>query len=187
MTKKRDKNRNLPAFEDLVNKRCEPFQGDPQVDFIFRHHVLKHTVKDSAAAVGISESYGYKINKDLRLKPQFRAKIMKKLAAYPEDYKNACKALLPTILDTEVKAIKKMQENPELAIKHPQLLKQAKQAAGIDFNEGPRAEQERVIIGDIHFVRNFVRGVIFQNDSSVEGEAFELPRLTNGTGTKTDN
>jgi ASC-1-like (ASCH) protein len=127
--------KNPPSFNELVEKRCEPFEGNVQVDFIMRHKVLKYSVKQAAEGVGISNSYGHKINKLWAEDPKFRSRIMRKLDKYPDDYKDACKVMLPTVLKTEAKGLQAMQDNPELAVKHPQLLKQIKQGAGIKFDE----------------------------------------------------
>jgi hypothetical protein len=150
------KNEQIQPYGDLVAERCEPFAGDVQVDFILRHKVLKHSVKRAAEDVGISNSYGYKLNKLWNEDPKFRSRIMKKLDQYPDDYKDACKLLLPTILKTEVKGLQAMQDNPELALKHPQLLKQIKQAAGIDLNEIPPPANQVINIKTMNMVQKMI-------------------------------
>ena len=138
--------KNLPSFKELVDQRCEPFEGSVQVDFILRHKVLKYSVKQAAEDVGISNSYGHKINRLWAEDPKFRTRIMRKLDKYPDDYKDACKVLLPTVLKTEVMGLKAMQDDPTLAVKHPQLLRQVKQGAGIKLDGDPPTVTQKINI-----------------------------------------
>ena len=82
------KGKEIKPVDELVAERCEPFEDDVQVNFIMRHKVLKHSVKKAAADVGISESYGYKMNKLWDEHPKFRGRIMKKL-----DHPNIVRAM----------------------------------------------------------------------------------------------
>ena len=150
------KTKQIQPFNELVEERCEPFQGDVQINFIMRHKVLKHSVKQAAEDVGISNSYGYKLNKQWAEDPKFRSRIMKRLDQYPEDYKDACRVLLPTILQTEVKGLQAMQDNPELAVKHPKVLKQMKQASGIDLNEKPGPSTQIINIESLRVAQQMI-------------------------------
>ena len=99
----------------------------------------------------------------------------------------ACRALLPEILKTEVKGLEAMKDDPELAVKHPQLLKQLKQGAGIDFNEGTVIKPDTV---NVSFVQNIVRQAISHTDQADSDildiknyRVTEQPKLTNETKT----
>ena len=174
--KQHSKDKGLPAFSELVDDRCRAFESDVQVDFIMRNEILKHTVEEASSQVGISASYGYKIRKDWRENPKFRSRIFKKLKQYPADYQDACKALLPAVLDTEVRAVKAMQDDPTLAVKHPQLLKQIKQGAGIDLNESPVLQPQLINIETMQVIQQMIASDIkkrCRNPEVVEAEVIE--------------
>jgi len=137
----------IQPYDELVAERTAPFEGSVQIDFIFRHMVLKYSVKQAVEDVGISIAYGHKINRMWRGDAKFRSRIMKKLDSYPDDYRDACRSLLPVILKTEVEGLRAMQDNPELAVKHPQLLKQMKMGAGINLSDDPPTVIANVNIG----------------------------------------
>ena len=155
--------KSLPSFNELVDERCEPFQGDVQIDFVMRHKILKYSVKKACEEVGISNVYGHKINRMWATDPKFRSRIMKKLDKYPDDYKDACKALLPTILKTEVKGLEAMADDPTLAVKHPQLLKQMKMGAGVDLSDNPPSVVQHV---NIEFMQQLICDTIGAVDST---------------------
>ena len=150
-----------------MKKRTEAFRGHVQVDYIFRHYVLRQTVKEVTAELGISESYGYQMNQKWQTDAGFRARIMKRLGDYPEDYRNAAKSLLPSVFKTEVAGLKAMADNPELIVKHPQLLKQIKQASGITFGDEPAPAVKQINIGAIQ--------QIITNAISDDDDAIDLP------------
>ena len=54
--------------------------------------------------------------------------------------------------------MQKYQEKPELAIDKPQLLKQLKQAGGIDFSETPGVLQQMVNIGTLENMQVLLAG-----------------------------
>ena len=158
MARKQGTGTEIQPLDELIAERTEPFEGSVQLDFIFRHKILKYPVKKATEDVGISVVYGHKINRMWDTDAKFRSRIMKKLDAYPDDYKDACKVLLPTILKTEIKGLKAMNDNPELAVKHPQLLKQMKQAAGIDLNETPAPAGQVINIDTMTVMQQMISG-----------------------------
>jgi hypothetical protein len=147
--RKQGEGTEIQPYDELLADRTELFQGNVQVDYIFRRKVLKYSVKKSTEDLGISTGYGYRMSKQWDEDPKFRARIMKRLDAYPQDYKSACRTLLPTILKTEIKGLKAMNDDPELIVKHPQLLKQMKIAGGIDLNEAPAPVSQTINIAAI--------------------------------------
>ena len=154
---KRYSKANLPAtIDDAVNERLEMLGGDKRLDFLFRNRVLRHTVKKSCELSNISESYGYQILKRFRTQRSFQNEIKKAIDLAPDTYKDSCKLLLPTILDTELKAVQAMADDPSLAVKHPQLLKQMKQAAGIDFAEKPQVVGQIINIDSLNLMQTLV-------------------------------
>jgi len=182
--------KNPPTFKELVDQRCEMFEGDSQVDFILRHRALGYSVKKAAEEVGISPSYGYKINKLWDEDPKCRSRIMRKLDKYPEDYKDACKILLPTVLKTEVMGLRAMQDDPTLAVKHPQLLKQVKQGAGIKFDDDlPKVTQNINIEAIGTLIANSLKVGYDESDSGdvdvIDGEVTAIEDKT-GEGNESD-
>ena len=158
MARKQGEKTEIKPLDNLITERTEPFEGSVQLDFIFRHKILKYPVRQSTEDVGISVAYGHKINRMWDTDPKFRSRIMKKLDAYPDDYKDACKVLLPTILKTEIKGLEAMNDNPELAVKHPQLLKQMKMGAGIDLNETPAPVSQVINIETMTVMQRMISG-----------------------------
>jgi len=88
-----------------------------------------------AKLAGYKESYGYQLVREYRNDPIAREKVSRILSDMPEAYRSICKMRLASVAEIEGQALQKYHEDPQLAIDKPQLLKQVKQAGGIDLNE----------------------------------------------------
>jgi len=116
-------------------------------------------VKSCADKAGYAESYGYKLVEKYKKVPKLRQSVDQIIGLFPERYKAVCKMRLPQVAEIEGKALAKYDKKPELAIEKPQLLKQVKQAGGVDLGDidtpkGPvfnikNLEKIQVHIGDV--------------------------------------
>jgi len=84
---------------------------------------------------GYNQSYSYKLDRKLRDDTAIQAEIAEITKTIPDQYRNLCKLRLFNVSRIEGKALEKYNDNPELAIDKPGLLKQIKQGSGVLEND----------------------------------------------------
>jgi len=110
-------------------------------------------IKVCAAKVGYSEAYGYKIVQRYKKQPNLRQSVDQILNLFPERYRSVCKLRLPQIAEIEGKALQEYEDKPKLAIQKPQLLKQIKQAGGVDLSEADTPKSTTINIKTIEKIQ----------------------------------
>jgi hypothetical protein len=140
MTKKRNDNRDLTdvvpqdALSDIFTTLTKDKKDEKRMTF-YLYWLFGFPIKTCANVSGYSESYAYNLVHAYKKQPKLRHKVDEILDMFPERYKSFCKLRLPQIAEIEGKALQEYESDPKLAIRQPQLLKQVKQAGGVDLNE----------------------------------------------------
>ena len=131
-----------------VNK---PKKKDEQ---IIRFHLLRMfgvDTRTSAKLAGYNAVYGYKLVEKYRNDNTVRHTVEKFVSNIPDDYRSLCKLRLINIAEIEGKALAEYDKDPKLAINKPHLLKQLKQAGGVDLNDQvPAPRVQTVEIGALN-------------------------------------
>jgi len=110
--------------------------NDKRRDKFILYWLLCYNMKTAALSAGYRQSYAESgIQKTMRDSPILRERIEKITSVMPEKYKTLCRMRLPDVAEVEGGVIKLMKDDPEMAMKHPQVLKQMKQAAGVLVDE----------------------------------------------------
>jgi hypothetical protein len=138
-----DKNNKNSEITDIVpeNELDNLFteltkdKKDSKQSTFYLYWLFGFPIKTCADKAGYAESYGYKLVEKYKKLPKLRHKVDGILNMFPERYKSFCRLRLPQIAEIEGKALQKYEDKPQLAIDKPQLLRQVKQAAGVDMNE----------------------------------------------------
>lgn len=151
MGKKRHRKRSVTKVR-RINKEGKPLSNntlrDEVISFIAGSN--KHPKEDkvlmlvllglkptkAARMSGYSESYSrFGIHRALRESKMFGEKLEQILGEMPSVYRQYCAARLFRIAGIEDKALQKMESDPTLAIRHPQILRQLKVACGAMVDE----------------------------------------------------
>jgi hypothetical protein len=103
----------------------------------FLYWILGFPSTVAAKFAGYAGSYAYKLLKKYRLDKDLRAQIESIVDMMPEKYRSLTKLRLVDIADIEGAALQQYKDNPELAIKKPQLLKHLKQTASVLEPDAP--------------------------------------------------
>ncbi|MDY6839783.1 MAG: hypothetical protein SWH78_17635 [Thermodesulfobacteriota bacterium] len=100
------------------------------------YYLLGLSPYQAALRAGYSPSYA-KSNMYKRLAEGgcLRQEIERVLSKIPERYRQICQARLIAVTDIEGKILERCREDPDKAMKHPQVLKQIKQTAGVLSDE----------------------------------------------------
>jgi hypothetical protein len=88
-------------------------------------------MEKAATICNFSKTYGYELDAKYRNKPIYKQKLTQIVEIMPEIYQQTCKLRLIQISQIEGQALNRMIEQPELAIKNPQLLKHIKVSSGV--------------------------------------------------------
>lgn len=125
-----------PNTVDEVMATILTTSNDERRDKFILYWLLGYNMKTAALAAGYKQSYAESgIQKAMRDSPILRERIEKITSVMPEKYKALCRMRLPDVAEVEGGVIKLMKDDPEMAMKHPQVLKQMKQAAGVLVDE----------------------------------------------------
>ena len=89
----------------------------------------------------------------------------------PDDYRTACRLMLPDIAEAEMGAVKKLKEDPDTLIRHPQLFKAIKQGAGVDLQD-TESGKKQITINIENFRQEYWSRPENQPDA-IEGEVME--------------
>ena len=109
---------------------------DQRRDKFLLYWLLGYPVRVAGLTAGYKESYAkFGLYEVLKL-PIVKERLLKITSAMPEKYRALCRMRLGDVAEIEGKALKEMKDNPEKALKHPQLLKQVKQSAGVLADDG---------------------------------------------------
>ena len=109
---------------------------DSRQDKFLLYWLLGYSVRVAAITAGYSEgtSRGSNLYKVLK-RPITRERLLQITNGMPEKYKALCRMRMGDVAEIESGVVKLMKDDPELALKHPQVLKQMKQAAGVLLDE----------------------------------------------------
>ncbi len=115
---------------------------------------------------GYKQSTAYGMVHKYRNVIKYRDHIDKEiLAGMPDRYKALCKMRLPDIAIIEQLGLDQYKDNPEMILKHPQLLKQLKSSAGVTPDETPTYPTV-----NIQEVQNLMLEVTEQRDREIAAE-----------------
>jgi len=118
-----------------------------------RFHLLRMfgiPTQTASSMVGFTPSYGYKLLKRYRNDTKLRHTLEQFVSQMPDDYRTLCRLRLPDVAEIEQAAIQEYKNDPKLAIRQPQLLKQVKQAGGVDLNESVMPTPRTISIEQIN-------------------------------------
>jgi len=158
----------LPKFKSLADQRCEPFQGSKKANIAMRYFALKYLAVEVAEQVGCSASYVYDVINKYKKDSNYRANIHEDLKGHVDDFEDAMRAMLPSVIDTKLKIIEKMKEDPEAAMKHPQVLKLIMQGAGVQLNENPVPQPQTIHINTLQVMQQMVANDIRGGEPDAE-------------------
>ncbi len=126
---------------DLVEEIIEgvlseknPGDDSKRVRF-FCSYLLGVPTGTAAKMAGYSKNYAYQLISKFKRDPDLRKKIQEFINLVPERFEALSKLRLIKIAEIEDKALNTYQNQPELAIKHPGLLKSMKGTAGIGSDD----------------------------------------------------
>jgi hypothetical protein len=132
------------ALDDIFTALTKEQKDKKRMTF-YLYWLFGFPIKTCSKLSGYSESYAYNLVHDYKKKPNLRHKVDEVLNMFPERYKSFCKLRLPQIAEIEGLALGAYSDDPKLAIRQPQLLKQIKQAGGVDLNEMPDPKKPATI------------------------------------------
>ena len=154
--KKKDSD-NLPVMEDqnitseLVKSVCYEKGGSRQIEFML--YVLSgQSVAEAAKKTGYARNHGYRLMRKYRTNARFRQEVAQISGFFPEWYISTTKLKAPRLANLDDKVLDKYEDEIELAIKHPQALKQIKQTAGVLPNDNPQVIHETVNIDKLQMI-----------------------------------
>lgn len=128
-------------MDELVVELCAP-DGDSRKDRCLSYVMLGLPFAKAAIKAGYKPSYAKgKLYRVFKTSPEWESKINEILQRVPERFRRLCIARLPLVADIEGRALELMRKQPELAVKHPQLLRQSKQVAGLLADDGAPVQQ----------------------------------------------
>ncbi|MBC8466726.1 MAG: hypothetical protein H8D55_02695 [Deltaproteobacteria bacterium] len=145
--------------ENIVNEVVSNIIGDNKKDKrtkFFMYWFLGVNQKTAAKLAGYQPNYGYALTQKYRHSSKLRATLDKITSKMPERYRTLCRLRLAEISDIEGAALAKFKDDPELAIRKPQLLKQLKQSAGV--LEADFAPSQNINIEEARFFMRSIGG-----------------------------
>jgi hypothetical protein len=129
-----DNNLINPEVEEIVHN-VATIKGSTKKQRFHMYRMFNLPIKTCAKLAGYSDEYGYQLVREYKYNPKVRHSVEQILSDMPEAYRSVCRIRLPQIANIEGKALQEYENDPKLAIDKPQLLKQVKQAGGVDLNE----------------------------------------------------
>ena len=161
MTEKANKDNDSKDITDLVPQseldsiftELTKAKKNTKQSIFYLYWLFGFPVKSCADKAGYAESYGYKLVEKYKKVPKLRQSVDQILNMFPERYRSVCKLRLPQIAEIEGKALQEYENKPKLAIQKPALLKQVKQAGGIDLGEPDTAKPITINIKSIERVQ----------------------------------
>ena len=148
-----------PAVAEIVENVIK-LKGASKKQRFHMYRMFNIPIITCAKLAGYKESYGYQLVREYRNDPIAREKVSRILSDMPEAYRSICKMRLASIAEIEGLALQKYHEDPQRAIDKPQLLKQVKQAGGIDLNEVGLQGQPTINIGVLENLQVIMGGAI---------------------------
>jgi hypothetical protein len=175
--KKGNQNSDLPALIseeqkiDIVQNLVKAKSGSKAQEF-FLYWVFGVPAPKAAKLAGYSEKSAYGLVHRLKKDTQIRAQCEAFFDEFPERYRMMCKARLPQIAQLEAKALDTYDQKPELFIKHPQIAKQVKQAAGVKLDEDMKPQQPTI---NVEGIQMYIQNVIEPKPEpkAIEGQVIE--------------
>ena len=133
--KKINKTKDIVEYDPMetVNTILANNKHSPDEERRLKFHLLRFfglPVATCAESSGYSETYGYKIDKQVKDLAKLPPTLQRFFDDMPARYKALAKARLPQIAQIEGNALDLYESNPNLAIDKPALLKALKQSAG---------------------------------------------------------
>ncbi len=141
---KGNKNKELkkPKDDSLLNEVVTFIAGQEEhlrEDKVLMLVLLGMKPTPAARLAGYSESYSrFGIHRKLRESKMFGEKLEEILGKMPSAYRQYCAARLFRVAGIEDKALQEMENDPTLAVRHPQILRQLKVTCGALTEEGTR-------------------------------------------------
>jgi len=170
---------NLPAVDENIQDQAainyiDSVCDDKQVK-LYLLQAFGKTTKDAAKILGYSISYAYNLSLKMRNDPKWLDKLKPYADKIAEDYKTRHKIALPSIWEVKLGALNKMRSNPELAIRHPKLLRDMEENAGVIRPEG--APQQTINVDKIQVLVNNTLGNETQPpDNSETPDTIDIPK-----------
>ena len=123
-----------PTIEEVIDNVITLKKGSKKQRF-HMYRMFNLPIKTCAKLSGYKPSYGYQLVREYRDNPNVARRVQQIISDMPEAYRSICRLRLAQVSDIEGKALEEYEDNPKLAIDKPQLLKQVKQAGGVDLGE----------------------------------------------------
>jgi len=123
-----------PAIEEVIDNVITLKKGSKKQRF-HMYRMFNLPIKTCAKLSGYKPSYGYQLVREYRDNPNVARRVQQIISDMPESYRSICRLRLAQVSEIEGKALDEYEDNPKLAIDKPQLLKQVKQAGGVDLGE----------------------------------------------------
>lgn len=164
MAKKEDTTKDLinidgelvdPDVQDTIQAIMSTNNPKKKDEKWIRFHLLRMfgiDTQTSAKLAGFSPKYGYKLVEKYRNNDKVRHTLETFVSRIPDDYRTACRLMLPDITEAEIGAVRKYKEDPELLIRHPQLAKSIKQAAGVNLDDTPTPKVQTINIKELRLI-----------------------------------
>lgn len=141
-----------PGVEEIVHN-VATIKGSTKKQRFHMYRMFNLPIKTCAKLAGYSNEYGYQLVREYKYNPKVRHSVEQILSDMPEAYRSICKLRLPQIAEIEGKALLEYDNDPRLAIDKPQLLKQVKQAGGVDLSEqAPPPKAPTINIREIRLI-----------------------------------
>ena len=141
-----------PAIEEIIDNVITLKKGSKKQRF-HMYRMFNLPIKTCAKLAGYKPSYGYQLVREYRDNPNVARSVQQIISDMPEAYRTICKLRLAQVSDIEGKALDEYEDNPKLAIDKPQLLKQVKQAGGVDLNEQDQPVKQTINIKHIERIQ----------------------------------
>jgi len=123
-----------PAIEEVIDNVITLKKGSKKQRF-HMYRMFNLPIKTCAKLSGYKPSYGYQLVREYRNNPNVARSVQQIISDMPEAYRSICRLRLAQVSEIEGKALDEYEDDPKLAIEKPQLLKQVKQAGGVDLGE----------------------------------------------------
>ena len=104
---------------------------DKRRDKFLLYWLLGYPVRTAGITAGYKESYAKFGLYEVLKQPIVKERLLEITSAMPEKYRALCRLRLGDVAEVEGSVINLMKDDPKLALKHPQVLKQLKKSAGV--------------------------------------------------------
>ena len=148
-----------PAIEEIIDNVITLKKGSKKQRF-HMYRMFNLPIKTCAKLAGYKPSYGYQLVREYRDNPNVARTVQQIISDMPEAYRSVCRLRLAQVAEIEGKALDEYEGDPKLAIDKPQLLKQVKQAGGVDLNEQDQTVKQTINIKSIEKVQVMVADML---------------------------